>query len=277
MAVIGRWQLHPQHLYLLRTYLQLDDLTLPLDSPAFGQTTDQVAELARREAPTMESLGILVDDEVQPGLAQALRVLTKPYLWIDSLWFPNLEHDFMWRTVAVLTEEDRIVLGVQTPGEAPGQAGMLTVEVHDRVPLSQVIMPTLPPAPPGKHSAISVPASSFRQAQPVEEEGTNSFLQQTGTGPSHRSIGDRQVAAYQGLGAAPHIRGGQIAANLRQQHGTVTRSTVLKWFDNAEPDGRYLDHNARGRTGEQVYMLTPIDGGQLRSKVDELVKEVRSR
>lgn len=276
MAVIGRWQLHPQHLYLVRTYLRLDDLTLPLDSPAFGQTTDQVAELARREAPTMESMGILVGDEVPPGLAQALQVLTRPYLWVDSLWFPNLEHDFMWRTVAALTEDDRVILGVQTPGESAGQAGLLTVEVHERVPLAQVIMPTLPPAPPGRHSAISVPASSFRQAQQTEDDDS-SFLRQTGTGSSHRSIGDRQLAAYQALGAAPHTRGGQIAANLRHPHGKVTRSTVLKWFDNAEPDGRYLDHNARGHTGEQMFMLTPIDGRQLRSKVDELVKEVRSR
>jgi hypothetical protein len=275
VAVVGRWQLHPLHLYLVRTYLQLDDLTLPLDSPAFGSTLDQVGELARREAPTMESLGILVDDEVQPGLEKALRVLTKPFLWLDSLWFPSLERNFMWRTVAVLAEEDRIVLGVQTPGESEGRGGMLTVEVHEKAPLSQVIMPTLPPAPPGRHSAITVPASSFRQAQPAEEEDTNSFMLRTGS--RHQSSGDRQLAAYKAIGAAQHVRGGQIAANLRQPHGTVTRSTILKWFDNAEPDGRYLDHNERGRTGEQVYMITPVDGGQLRSKVDELIKEVRTR
>jgi hypothetical protein len=275
VAVVGRWQLHPLHLYLVRTYLQLEDLTLPLDSPGFGSTLDQVAELARREAPTMESLGILVDDEVHRGLEQALRVLTKPYLWLDSLWFPNLEHDFMWRTVAALTEEDRVVLGVQAPGESEGKAGMLTVEVHEKAPLSQVIMPTLPPAPPGKHSAITVPASSFQQAPPAEEKNTNSFMLQTGS--RHQSSGDRQLTAYKAIGAAQHVRGGQIAANLRQPHGTVTRSTILKWFDNAEPDGRYVDHNERGRTGEQIYMITPIDGHQLRYRVDNLLKEVRTR
>lgn len=272
MAVSGRWQLHPLHLYLVRRYLGIEDLTAPLDSPGYGATENQVGELGRREAPTMESLGILVNDEIDSKLANALRVLAKPYLWADSMWFPDFGKEIWWSTVAVLTEGNRVVLGVQAPGEKEGQGGLLTVEVHENVPLSQVILPTLPPAPPGNRGAVRVPASSFKQdAQEPEQQG---FMQQTGT--VRGNIGDRQLATYKAIGAAQHVRGGQIAANLRDRNGKVKRSTVLRWFDNAEPDGRYLDHNERGNTGEQMYMLTPADAGLIRTKVDELIKSVRS-
>lgn len=271
MAVSGRWQLHPLHLYLVRSYLKSGDLALPLEGPSYGRTTQQVGEIARREAPTMESLGILVDDEVAPGLERALRALSKPSLWVDSLWFPNLAADFMWRTVAVLTEGNRVVLGVQAPGETERFGGTLTVEIHEGAPLSQVLLGTLPPAPPGNRSA-QVPSSSFRAEQPVDDE-PESFLQQSPR--RHLSSGDQQLATYQAIGGTPHFRGGQIAANRRDGNGLVKRSTVLKWFDNAEPDGRYLDHHERGSTGEQMYMLTPADARLIRTKVDGLVVAVR--
>lgn len=137
MAHVGRWQLHPLHLYLVRSYLELDDLTLPLEGPAYGRTKQQLGEVAQREASTMAELGILVNNEVDPSLAQALKVLTKPYLWVDSLWFPDFASDAAWRTVAALTEGDRVVLGVQGPGETDRFGGPLAVEVHEKMQLSQ--------------------------------------------------------------------------------------------------------------------------------------------
>ncbi|GAB3296974.1 ESX secretion-associated protein EspG [Parasphingorhabdus pacifica] len=274
MAVSGRWQLHPLHLYLVRSYLQLDDLALPLEGASFGRTTDQLAEIARREAPTMESLGILVNDEVHPELARALRVLTKPYLWVDSLWFPDLNAEAMWRTVGVLTEGNQVILGVQPPGEGDRFGGVLTVEIHDNVPLSQVLLPTLPPAPPGNRSA-SVPAGSFREEQQTEDGERASFMQRSQPVPGRVSSGDQQLATYRAIGAEAHVRGGQLAANMRDRNGKVKRSTVLKWFDNAQPDGRYLDHNQPGSTGEPLYMLTPADARLIAGKIDELIALVR--
>ncbi len=68
---------------------------------------------------------------------------------------------------------------------------------------------------------------------------------------------------------------GQLAANLRDRNGRVNRSQVVRWFDNAEPDGRYLDHNERGDTGERLYGLTPADAHVLGTKIEELVTTVR--
>lgn len=272
MALAGRWQLHPLHLYLVRRYLELDDLTLPLEGKAYGRTLQQLGEVAKREAPTMERLGLLVNNEVEPGLAQALKVLTKPYLWVDSLWFPSFGSDHAWRTVAAITEGQRVVLGVQGPSETERYGGPLTVEVHDKAPLPQVLLPTFPPAPPGNRGAVRVPMSSF--APPEQPEDTpDSMMQQVVK--SRGSSGDRQVAAYQEIGQAEHVRGGQLAANVRDQHGRVRRSEVLRWFDNAEPDGRYLDYRERGSTGEPLCVLVPADARAIGGKIDQLIASAR--
>ncbi len=273
MAVLGRWQLHPLHLYLVRSYLKLEDLTLPLEGPAYGATTEQLGQIAQREYPAMVEFGLLVDNEVHPQLADALKLLTKPYLWVDSMWFPEFGGEACWRTVAVLTEGNRIVLGVQTPGETDRFGGMLTVEVHDKVHLPQVILPTLPPAPPGNRGAVKVPEGSFRPKDTDDTFERGSYLQQAPG--AKNSSGDRQMALYKEIGEAVHVRTGQIAANLRDTNGRVKRSPVLRWFDNADPDGRYLTGVERANTGEQMYTITPADSRLLHAQIDGLITSVR--
>ncbi|WP_310278265.1 ESX secretion-associated protein EspG [Haloactinomyces albus] len=273
---MGRWQLHPLHLYLVHSYLELDDPALPLEVEHFGHTTQQVGELARREAATMQAAGILVGDEIAPPLAEALTVLSTPYLWVDSLWFPEAGDQAMWRTVAVVTEGNRVVLGVQAPGESERFGGMLTVEVHEKVTLSQALLPTLPPAPPGNRGAATVPASSFRDEGREQASEQGGFLRPAQTSPATRSSsGDRQLALYRAIGEAQHVRVGQFAANMRDRGGRIRRSRVVKWFDNAEPDGRYLDHHARGDTGEWMYSATPADARRIGNTIEELVASVR--
>lgn len=274
MAVAGRWQLHPMHLFLVHSYLGLDDPELPLELGGFGRSIKQLGELARREGETMQRAGILVGDEVAPPLAEALRVLCKPYLWVDSTWFPEVGQSPMWRSVAAVTDGNRIVLGVQPPGERPTSAGPLTMEIHENSTLSQALLPTLPPAPPGSLGAAAVPAGSFRD-QPAESDGQGGFLRDSDGSRSKGSIGDRQLELYRRIGDAQHARAGQLAANLRDNHGRVNRSAVLKWFDNVEPDGRYLDHRSRSNTGEVVYHATPADARLIGAKIEELVVSVR--
>ncbi|QUH00338.1 ESX secretion-associated protein EspG [Saccharopolyspora erythraea] len=272
MGLLGRWQLAPVHLDIVLKYLELGDLTLPLDVPSFGRTTEEFGRIARFERPRMEELGIVVRDEIQPQLAEALRLLAKPYLWVDSLWFPKAGDDHCWRTLAVVTEGNRIVLGVQPPSDNPRYGGPLTVEVHEKAPLSQVLLPTLPPAPPGNRGPVRVPQTSFRSSQPHEDEEVDVMAP---VRPVRAGSGDRQVELYEAIGRAEHVRLGQIAANLRDQYGRVRRSTVLKWFDNVEPDGRYLDHSARAATGEQLFMLTPADARLIGGEIESLVAQVR--
>jgi hypothetical protein len=272
VAIAGRWQLHPLHLYLVRVYLGIGDLTLPLEGPAYGRTLRQLGEIGKREAPTMERLGILVDDEVHPGLKAALEVLAKPYLWMDSLWFPVLGEEAAWRVVAAQTDGDRVVLGVQGPGEDDRFGGVLTVEVHEKTPLPQVLLATFPAAPPGRRPTVRVPESSFRSDE-QQDEPPESYLQQAQQ--PRMSSGDRQLAAYRELAATAHARAGQFAANRRDPHGLLKRSSVVRWFDNPAPDGRYLDYAEPGSTGETMHVAEPADARRVRSKLEELLNSVR--
>ncbi|GAA3366378.1 ESX secretion-associated protein EspG [Saccharopolyspora gregorii] len=178
----------------------------------------------------MHRAGLLVDDEAPVELAEALRVLAGPQLWVDSLWCPEFGGEGAWRSVAALTGRDRVVLGVQEPGEGARYGGALTVELHQRAALSEVLLATLPPAPPGTRGRVRVPESSLRSGP---EELATGFLQHVA--PVRGSSGDRLVEQYRSIGSGPHLRAGQFAASARDPRGARRRSAVVRWFDNAAP------------------------------------------
>ncbi|MFR9732212.1 ESX secretion-associated protein EspG [Saccharopolyspora sp. MS10] len=274
MAVVGSWQLPPVHLDVALKHLRIERLTLPLSSRSAGYTAEQFSRTAKAELERMYASGAVVDDEVAPLLAEALGVLATPYLWVDSMWFPQVGSDHCWRALAVFTAGNRVVLGVQSPGETPQRGGLVTVEVHENAPLPQVLLGTLPPARPGGQGPARVPRSSFaHQGGPEDFERATMLESAT---PDRGSTGDRQVRLYETIGRAPHQRIGQIAANLRDQHGRRRRSKVVSWFDNPEPDGRYLNRIERGSSGEEVYAILPADARTIGVEIDSLIAQVRS-
>lgn len=277
MTQLGRWQLPPVHLDAALKYLGLDGLALPLNSRSFGYTAEQWRSVVLAEMPNMVASGVLVDDEIEPTLAAALRVLATPYLWADSIWYPEPEQPHCWRTVAAVTEGERaprIVLGVQTPSEDPRRGGLLTVEVHERVTVSQVVLPTLPPASRGKQGPASAPASVFQQVEQPDDEdlGGRSLLR--GSGPAQLSSGDRQVRLAVRISQLPRVRAGQLAVNKRDRYGKRRRSPIMAWFDTPEPDGRYLNVAERSGTGEQVATFIPADARELGSRLESLLNSI---
>ncbi|MCI2417777.1 ESX secretion-associated protein EspG [Saccharopolyspora sp. K220] len=272
MSVLGRWQLLPVHLDVVLKYLRIDGLTLPLSSRSAGYTADQFSRIARTELDRMAANGVVVNDEVAPPLVAALKSLATPYLWVDSMWFPQVGTDHCWRALAVYTEGNRVVLGVQTPSENPQRGGMLTVEVHENTPLPQVLLATLPPTRPGNRGPVRVPQSSLVRQQP--DDFDQQSMMQSAT-PARGSSGDQQVVLYEAIGKAPHLRIGQIGANVRDRYGRRKRSPVVSWFDNPEPDGRYLNRIERGSTGEQVFALLPADARTIGAEIDSLIAQVR--
>ncbi|MBB5153356.1 ESX secretion-associated protein EspG [Saccharopolyspora phatthalungensis] len=273
MSVLGRWQLQPVHLDVVLKYLRIESLTLPLSSRSAGYTADHFSRIAKAELERMTAAGVVVNDEVAPPLVAALKTLATPYLWVDSLWFPQVGTDHCWRALAVFTEGNRVVLGVQTPSEDPQRGGMLTVEVHENVPLPQVLLATLPPTKPGNRGPVRVPRSSLVQQQQPDDFGQTSMMQSAT--PNRGSSGDRQVELYEAIGKSPHQRIGQIAANVRDQYGRRKRSQIVSWFDNPEPDGRYLNRIERGSTGDQVFALLPADARTIGAEIDSLIAQVR--
>ncbi|MCA1185526.1 MULTISPECIES: ESX secretion-associated protein EspG [unclassified Saccharopolyspora] len=272
MTALGSWQLPPVHLDVALKYLGIERLTLPLTSRSAGYTAEQFTRIAKPELERMHASGVAVADEIAPPLAAALKVLATPFLWVDSIWFPQVGADHCWRALAAFTEGNRVVLGVQAPSEDPNRGGLLTVEVHQNVPLPQVLLGTLPPARPGGQGPVRVPATSL--VPPQQEDFDRSSMLRS-VAEERGSTGDRQVRLYEAIGGAPHHRIGQLAANFRDRNGRKHRSKVVSWFDNLEPDGRYLNRVERGSSGEQVLALLPADARAIGGEVDALVAQVR--
>ncbi|WP_243789798.1 ESX secretion-associated protein EspG [Saccharopolyspora gloriosae] len=274
MTALGSWQLPPVHLDVALKHLRIERLTLPLSSRSAGYTAEQFSRVAKAELDRMYASGVIVDDEIAPPLAAALKVLATPYLWVDSMWFPQVGSDHCWRALAVFTDGNRVVLGVQSPSEDPKRGGLVTVEVHQNVPLPQVLLATLPPARVGGQGPVRIPANSLRKQQQPDDFGQASMMRSATE--ERGSTGDRQVRLYETIGNAPHHRIGQLAANIRDQQGRRRRSTVVSWFDNPEPDGRYLNRVERGSSGEQVVALIPADARVIGTEIDALIAQVRA-
>ncbi|GAB2732293.1 ESX secretion-associated protein EspG [Salinifilum aidingensis] len=277
MTQLGRWQLPPVHLDAVLTYLGVEDLTLPLTTRSQGHTVEQWARTVQNEIGNMTASGVLVDDEVEPNLAAALRALAKPHLWADSIWYPDAGQPHCWRTVAAITEGERgtrVVLGVQPPDEDPQRGGPLTVEVHERVTAAEVLLPTLPPAPKGQHPAVRVPPAELEPRRgPGEGEEPDGFMRPAASGNRMRS-GDRQVQLAKQIAGLPRVRVGQFAVNKRDQLGKRHRSSIAAWFDTPEPDGRYLNRAERGSTGEELAAFVPADAREIGNQVESMLKQL---
>ncbi len=282
MTQLGRWQLPPVHLDAVLSYLGIEELALPLTTRSYGYTVEQWVRTVRAEVGNMAAGGVLVDDEVDPDLATALRTLAKPYLWADSIWYPDPEQPHCWRTLAAITggeRGNRVVLGVQTPSEDPQRGGLLTVEAHERVTAAEVLLPTLPPAPKGQQPAVRVPAAELDNAPRGEDErreaddAPGGFMRPAASGGRMRS-GDRQVQLAKQIAGMPRVRVGQLAVNRRDQLGKRQRSPIVAWFDTPDPEGRYLNRAERGSTGEQLVAFVPADAREIGNQVEKMLNQL---
>jgi hypothetical protein len=90
-----------------------------------------------------------------------------------------------------------------------------------------------------------------------------------------RSSADRDLAAAAAILDKPHLRAGQIAANVRDPSGQVRRSDVLRWCDNV--DGRYHVTVDR-RSGESTSLTVgPSDPQRLGDGVQRLLAALQPR
>jgi hypothetical protein len=74
---------------------------------------------------------------------------------------------------------------------------------------------------------------------------------------------------YARLAGQPRLRGGQLAANSRNEVSGWRRSPVLAWFDTAT--GRYLSLSRAGTDGREWVTVAPADTKTLRSRLVEMV------
>lgn len=244
----------------------IGELPYPLRLRSHGETESERAELRKRVRVEFAARGI--DDSPVPGW---LGLLARPSLSIDALHIP----EFRSEPVSVLAASD-------------GREAVTAIQDADGVwlrpayadGLASAVVDLLPSCARGTDPSVTLPLQEALATRPSRSEvgaGAPALGQAGGgrrggrrSGLSERPADPRE--AYARLSGQPRIRGGQIAANSRDEVRGRRRSPVLAWFDTAT--GRYLSLSRAGTDGSEWVTVSPADAKTLRSRLAEMVAEV---
>ncbi|MEB3368779.1 ESX secretion-associated protein EspG [Saccharopolyspora mangrovi] len=264
-----RWLLPPLWFDLCWEIGGFDEYPFPISVRSHGETLEERAVLRQRTLPELHNAGLLGQNGLTQRFAEVLGQLAKPGLWIEGLWMPEGAAESPARLLSVATEQGALLL-VQQPGDTETYGGDLRISVLPRTSVAAAAVQGMPPAPVGKRPRLAVPAADLA-AKPSSDDFENIDHMQ--------SAGPRKALAAEALRAfaeAEHHRDGQFTANLRDRFGRTHRSTVLKWFDAPEPDGRYgLTQAQRPGVGLEI-ILAGLGAPELTSALDNRVHEVRT-
>ncbi|MGB3443027.1 MAG: ESX secretion-associated protein EspG [Actinophytocola sp.] len=218
----------------------------PLVIQSHGATVDSRAMLRRRIREELVAGRLLgKSGRLEPQLEDWLLALANPELSVDSVFLPDTGAD----PVLALAASGRgsAVLAVQ-------QKDGLRLRPIPRDGLVSTIVGMLPPARRGTETSISLPANELAAV------GAK-------TGAAVRASDQETRKALAKLTAMPNRRGGQIAANSRNDMRGRRRSQVLSWFDNES--GRYLTQSRN-----DWVTIAPADAATLRHRIGEMVSSV---
>lgn len=238
------------------------ELPYPLKVTSHGETEGQRRMLRDRAEQEIEARGI----EGSP-VESWLDLLGRASMTVDSLFIPEFQHP----PVGVLAASDakQAVVVIQ---DREG------VRLRPAYPdgLASAVVDLLPQAQRGTEASISLPLGDALQARP---DRTGALAGRTGDddggGRKRGAVADRARdprEAYSQLIAQPRLRGGQLAANSRDELGYKQRSAVLAWFDTAT--GRYLSTSGEGGDRSEWVTVAPADAKTLRSRLGELLMGV---
>lgn len=202
-------------------------------------------------------------DAVQEQLA----LLAKPSISIDALHIP----EYRTAPIAALAASDgtRAVLAIQDDD------GFWLRSIYPDG-IASAIVELLPRCARGTESALTLPLEQALHTRPATAAVTAGAAADSGgrgvrrAGRSERP--DDPAQAYAQIIAQPRLRGGQLAANSRDDLGGKQRSPVLAWFDTAT--GRYLSLSVTGADGREWVTVAPADPKTLRTRLGEMISDV---
>jgi hypothetical protein len=260
------WQLSALELDVLWDTLDLGEPPFPLDVPGHGDTERERRELCQRTITELARRLSIEDDLIDSDIAVALRFLARAHYWVDSVWVTDPVAKRLVRMLVASSGGGRAAVAVQLPGDQPGSAGDLVLDLIPATALVPELISALPPEQPGGQPGGSIPASGNTD----DSNAADSFLRRAGGNDDRASRTQRALHTLLDTG---HARSGQIAANTRDRNGRRHRSRVVFWFDNPD-DGRYLASVQPDRGGANWLTVTPARGDLLAATVRQCLTEV---
>ncbi|WP_236796342.1 ESX secretion-associated protein EspG [Amycolatopsis sp. GM8] len=252
----------------------LGELPYPLRVRSHGVTMDERAMLRRRADNELQARGLRDHfGRLEPWVEEWFGVLARPTLSIDALHIP----DFQAPPVGILAASD-------------GRIGVIATQTADGVwlrptfaeGLASTVVELLPQGNRGTEASITLPvdeALGIPPARvPVTPDGEAAPTTKGAARSRRRTSLSDQVAdpreSYARLAGQPRLRGGQLAANSRNEVNGRRRSPVLAWFDTKT--GRYLSLSRAGGDGREWVTVAPADAKTLRTRLSEMVASVAS-
>ena len=261
-----RWRLTPLQFDFVWEGLAVGELPYPFQVRSHGQDDVERSHLRRQAALELRSMGMTRGDDLDMELKDALTALVRNDYVVDSIWLPVDQPGLSpVRAVAARTGH-RATLAVQLPGDTEHTGGDLLLADIPSEAMVPAVVAELPPAPPGRHPALSVPVMQRNQPRQDDYDDDGGGVMVASSQGHDRASRERE--AVERLTSAPHLRAGELGATFRDQQGRRVRSGVLRWFDNAD-DGRYLMVSERDYGGERV-VVQPADANAIGQRLRNL-------
>lgn len=235
------------------------ELPYPLQLVSHGRTESERRALRQRAEDEFAARGI----EGSP-VEGWVDLLGRASTSVDALFIPEFQHPPVGAFAA--SDGTQAVLAVQN------RDGIWLRPIYPDG-LASAVVDLLPQAQRGSEASITLPLDDALRARP---DRTGALAGKAAEGGRKRGSLPERTAnpreAYSQLIAQPRLRGGQLAANSRDEVGYKQRSPVLAWFDTAT--GRYLSTSGTGVDGSEWVTVAPADAKTLRSRLAELVSHV---
>jgi hypothetical protein len=258
--------------------MEIGEMPYPLQVRSHGATENERRMLRQRTHAELQARGIRdVHGRLEPHIEEWLALLARPAVSVDALHIP----DFQQPPIAVLAAagEGKGVMAIQDKN------GIWVRPALDDALVSTVV-DLLPPGNRGSEASITLPLDEALHTAPIRvpvaaagvAESAESAKAKRREKPQPKprsSLSDRPTdprEAYGKLSGQPRLRGGQLAANSRNNLGGKQRSRVLAWFDTAT--GRYLSLSRAGTDGREWVTISPADPQTLRTRLGEMVSSV---
>lgn len=248
----------------------LGELPYPLRVRSHGETVDERSSLRQRAHNELRARQLRDHfGRLSPEVEDWITVLARPTLSIDALHIP----DYQAAPVGILAASD-------------GTTGVVATQTADGIwlrptfaeGLASTVVGLLPAGNRGTEASITLPVEEALRIQPnrvpvtPDGEAAPSRRSRRKTSLSDQVADPRE--SYARLAGQPRLRGGQLAANSRNEVSGRRRSPVLGWFDTSS--GRYLSLSRAGTDGREWVTVAPADAKTLRTRLSEMVTAVTS-
>lgn len=216
------WRLSAAQWDVLTEMLRLEGYPAPIQVRSHGRTDVERGHIRAEVGEELRWLGLVRAGRVEADLEAVLQLLHRPARWLDSVWLADAVAQ---QPVRVLAARGG-TLGVCAL-QRPDTPGATVLDIIPAAGLAAAVVSRLPSHSPGQRPGGTI-ALTPRPEQP------GGVL--VSASPVRTSV-ERERAAVSAILDQPHVRAGQIAANVRDSAGRVHRSPVVRWCDN--PEGRY--------------------------------------